>query len=104
MPMPLIFLERTKPRDRQRRGRHFDRAVQALAPTINKFQAEGARDTLALMKRLNDANILAPLDRPFTYGTLYRVLRRMEQLRLGSGPRSVSTAARQRPPAPRRPR
>jgi hypothetical protein len=49
------------------------------------------------MGRLNETGVPAPNGAAFTYGTTHRVLRRIRQLGLGPGPRSVSTALSQRP-------
>jgi hypothetical protein len=95
--MPVIFIGHTKRVERHGRGRGFDRRVAVLAPVINALRSEGVHAIHEIMKRLNDAGIPAPNGGAFTYGSTFRVLRRMPQLRLGPGPRSVSTAVSQRP-------
>jgi hypothetical protein len=82
------------------RGGGFDSAVKELAPSIAKFQSAGCRDIRKLAKQLNDAGLTAPSGRPFSYSTLRRVLIRQAELHLGQGPRTVSTAASQRPSRP----
>jgi hypothetical protein len=91
MPHRLIGLER------HGRGLGFDRRIAVLAPMINSLRSAGVHAVHAIMKRLNEAGVPDPNGGAFTYGTTYRVLRRMPQLGLGPGPRSVSTALSQRP-------
>src|SRR5438132_1480250 len=96
--MPVYFkcqLESTERRGS--RGRHFDAVIETLAPGINGFRSAGIHDIRKLVASLNDAGIPAPNGGPFTYGTLRRVLVRMRQLYLGPGPRTLATAATQRP-------
>jgi hypothetical protein len=82
----------------------FDQAVEALVPMIKQFRSEGSSNIRELAKRLNAAGRVAPSGRPFTYTTMRRVLKRMNELHLGPGPRSLSTAASQRTPRPYQPR
>jgi hypothetical protein len=99
--MPVNFkgqLEAAK--HRGRRGRHFDAMIATLAPAINGLRSAGIHDIRKLAASLNDAGIPAPSGRPFTYSTLRRVLVRMRQLHLGSGPRTLAAAATQRPARP----
>jgi hypothetical protein len=96
--MPVYFKGQLESAERRgSRGRHFDAAIATLAPAINGFRSAGIHDIRKLAIRLNDADIPAPSGGPFTYGTLHRVLVRMRQLRLGSGPRTLAAAATQRP-------
>jgi hypothetical protein len=85
---------------RGNRARHFDLAVVTLAPTIQRFQSEGVRDIRQLAERLNDEGELAPSGRPLSYGTMRRILRRLRELHLGLGPRTLNLAATQRPRPP----
>jgi hypothetical protein len=85
---------------RGNRARHFDLAVVTLAPTIQRFQSEGVRDIRQLAERLNDEGELAPSGRQFSYGTMRRILRRLRELHLGLGPRTLTLAATQRPERP----
>jgi hypothetical protein len=82
------------------RGGHFDRLVTALAPLIRRYQSSGIHDIRKLAACLNAAGIPAPSGGPFTYATMRRVLVRMRELNLGSGPRTLSAAASQRPARP----
>ena len=84
------------------RGGAFDSAVKLLAPSIAKFQSAGCRDIRKLVKQLNGVGLTAPSGRPFSYGTLRRVLIRQADLHLGQRPRSVATAANQRASRPYR--
>jgi len=103
MPVIINAIKKQIP-GRTGRGGAFDSAVKLLAPSIAKFQSAGCRDIRKLVKQLNDAGVMAPSGRPFSYGTLRRVLIRQAKLHLGSGPRSVATAANQRPSRPYRSR
>ena len=92
--MPVIFhgIKKQIP-VRTGRGDTFDTAVKELAPTIAKFRSAGCRDIRKLAEQLNSAGLTAPSGRPFSYGTLRRVLIRQAELRLGPGPRTQSVAA-----------
>jgi hypothetical protein len=94
--MSVLIIRRYTSVKRRGRGGHFDRAVATLAPSINKFWSDGICDVRKLAELLNEAGIYAPSGRRFTYGTMHRVLRRLRELRLGSGPRSLSVAASRR--------
>jgi hypothetical protein len=87
---------------RGNRARHFDLAVVTLAPTIHALQTAGVRDIRQLAERLHDEGELAPSGRPFSYGTMRRILRRLRELHLGLGPRTLNLAAIQRPERPSR--
>jgi hypothetical protein len=89
---------------RPNRGRNFDLAVVALSPKLQALQSAGIRDIRQLAKRLNDDGLLAPSGRPFSYGTMRRILARLHQLHLGTGPRTLRSAANQRPHRPYKPR
>jgi hypothetical protein len=95
-----VILRRPEVAKRRGRGGHFDRKVEALAATVKRVRSEGVRDIRGLMKRLNETGIPAPNGKAFSFGSLRRVLRRMQQLYLGPGPRTMSAAASQRPPRP----
>jgi len=84
------------------RGGTFDTAVRELTPSIAKFRSAGFRDIRKLLQQLNGAGLTAPSGKPFSYGTLHRVLIRQAELYLGQGPRTVSTAAKQRSSRPYR--
>jgi hypothetical protein len=84
------------------RGGAFDTAVRELTPSIAKFRSAGFRDIRKLVQQLNGAGLTAPSGKPFSYGTLHRVLIRQAELHLGQGPRTVSTAANQRSSRPYR--
>src|SRR5260370_34865525 len=98
--MSVLIIRRYKSVKRRGRGGHFDRSVAALAPSINKFWSDGICDVRKLAERLNEAGIYSPSGRRFTYGTMHRVLRRMQELRLGSGAPSLPAAASRRPVRP----
>ena len=99
--MPVQFKKAQQDVDfRGNRGRHFDLAVKALAPVINELRSAGIYNVRQLTSALNDRGLEAPSGGPFSYTTTRRVLRRLEQLHLGPGPRTLGQAARQRPPRP----
>jgi hypothetical protein len=102
--MPTKIVGRAKAPKRRGRGLGFDRRVAALAPAIKALRSEGVLAIHEIMKRLNDAGVAAPNSRRFSFGTTHRVVRRLKQLGLGEGPRSVSDALKQRPNSPRSPR
>jgi len=81
--MPLIIngIKKQIP-CRTGRGGAFDSAVKLLASSIAKFRSAGCRDIRKLVKQLNDAGLKAPSGRPFSYGTLRRVLIRQGELKL----------------------
>ncbi len=85
---------------RGNRGRHFDLAVTPLAPVINELRSAGISNVRQLASCLNDRGLQAPSGRPFSYATTLRVLRRLRELNLGPGPRTLGQAARQRDPRP----
>jgi hypothetical protein len=103
MPIIIHAIEKQIP-VRTGRGGAFDALVKKLVPSIAKFQSAGCRSIRKLAQHLNGAGLTAPSGRPFSYGTLRRVLIRQAKLHLGQGPRSVSTAANQRPSRPYRAR
>jgi hypothetical protein len=103
MPVIIHAIEKQIP-VRTGRGGGFDSAVKQLAPSIAKFQSAGCRDIRMLADQLNGAGLTAPSGRPFSFGTLRRVLMRQAELHLGQGPRTVSTAANQRSSRPYRSR
>ena len=102
MPVTIIHAVQKQIPVRTGRGGEFDSAVKELAPSIAKFRSAGFRDIRKLAKQLNGAGLTAPSGKPFSYGTLRRVLIRQAELHLGQGPRTVSTAASQRPSRPYR--
>ena len=73
MPVTFHGIKKQTP-VRTGRGGTFDTAVRELAPSIAKFRSAGCRDIRKLVKQLNDAGLMAPSGRPFSYGTLRRVL------------------------------
>jgi hypothetical protein len=101
MPVIIHAIEKQIP-VRTGRGAAFDTLVMKLAPSIAKFQSAGCRDIRKLADQLNGAGLTAPSGRPFSYGTLRRVLIRQAELHLGQGPRTQSMAGNQRPSRPYR--
>ena len=93
MPVIIIHAIEKQVPVRTGRGGHFDRAVRELAPTIAELRSAGFRDVRKLSGKLNDAGLTAPSGKPFSYGTLRRVLIRQAELKLGPGPRTQSVAA-----------
>jgi hypothetical protein len=92
MPVIVHMIKKQIP-VRTGRGKHFDTAVRELAPTIAELRSAGFRDVRKLAGKLNDAGRTAPSGKPFSYGTLRRVLIRQAELKLGPGPRTQSLAA-----------
>jgi hypothetical protein len=86
------------------RGRHFDLAVRNLAPIIAELRSAGIRDVRQLAEHLNARGLSAPSGHLFSYGTMHRILVRLEKLRLGDGPQSRSCNRRSPKPWVRRPR
>ena len=93
MPVTIIHAVQKQIPVRTGRGGEFDSAVKELAPSIAKFRSAGFRDIRKLAKQLNGAGLTAPSGKPFSYGTLRRVLIRQAKLKLGPGPRTQSVAA-----------
>ena len=85
---PSVFLNRRRA-PRGNRGHHFDLAVEDLAPTIRQLQSAGILDIRQLAQRLNDEGLLAPSGQFFSYGTMRRILLRLQELHLGLGPRTL---------------
>src|SRR5450759_4838599 len=92
MPVIIHVIKKQIP-FRTGRGETLDTAVKELAPSIAKFRSAGCRDIRKLVQQLNGAGLTAPSGRPFSYGTLRRVLIRQAELKLGPGPRTQSVAA-----------
>jgi hypothetical protein len=92
--LPVIIQKKTKPQApvRKGRGKGFDSAVKNRAPSISLLQAAGSRDIRKLVNQLNEGGLTAPSGRPFSYGTLRRVLKRMKELGLGPGTLTKSEA------------
>lgn len=97
--MPIKFInEPVKPRTG--RGGHYDEKAKLLAPRIRELQSEGVWDPAKIAQRLNEASHVAPSGGPFSKTTTRRLLLRLRKLWLADGPRSLSTAAAQRPQRP----
>src|SRR6202030_2509695 len=79
------------------RTQHFNAAVTRLAPYIAAVRKAGHQKVEDIMKELNDQGVAAPNGKCFTFGTMHRILERLEELDLGPGPRTVSKAASSRP-------
>jgi hypothetical protein len=82
---------------RGRRGQHFDKEVERLAPYLAEARQAGQMSEEAIMKYLNERGVPPPTGKIFTAGTLHRVLVRERELKKGPGPRSSYDAARARP-------
>jgi hypothetical protein len=100
--MPVI-INRTPvpPRRVPPRTKHFNAAVTRLAPSIAEARKAGHQKVEDIMKELNDQEVAAPNGNRFTFGTMHRILERLEELGLGPGPRTVSEAVSARPSMPR---
>jgi hypothetical protein len=82
------------------RGRHFDLAVASLATAINELWSAGVRNIRQMANCLNERGLVASSGGPFSYTTTRRVLRRLRELHLASGPRTLGQAASQRRAGP----
>jgi hypothetical protein len=97
--MPVIIVRRPIAIERRgNRGRHFDRAVEALAAEINALRARGVQSLRALADALNAAGKRTPSGEFFSHTTVRRFLKRMARLQLGAGSRSPRVAANDRRP------
>jgi hypothetical protein len=101
--MPVIIRRNSKILPVGHRRGQFNAAVGELAPIVAEIRNNGVQDVRGIAKCLNERGIAAPSGRPFVYTSTLRVLKRLEQLQLGPGPRSLSAAATTRSPN-RRPR
>jgi hypothetical protein len=92
--MPIIIQKKIKTEAPVRKGRGagFDKEVRKRALFIAALQTAGCRDIREMVRRLNDVGLTAPSGRPFSYGTLRRVLTRMKELGLGPGTRTKKEA------------
>jgi hypothetical protein len=96
--MPIIIKRPIKVERRGNRGRHFDRAVSALAPDVNALRAQGIHATRHLAEALNAAGKLSSTGGQFSHTTVNRYLKRMPKLGAGAGPQSPKFAANNRRP------
>jgi hypothetical protein len=92
---PEICTEPT--RKRGRRGQHFDREVERLAPYLAEARQAGQKSEEAMIDYLNERGVSPPTGKFFTAGTLHRILVRERELKRGPGPRPSDEAARARP-------
>ncbi len=74
------------------RSQRFDDAVRKLAPVIAEIRKAGYHSIWEIAVCLEIKGLHAPSGGCFTYETTRRILRRIKQLGLGDGPRSVSQA------------
>jgi len=84
-------------RKRGRRGQHFDKEVERLAPYLAAAREAGHNSEQAMIGYLNEQNVAAPTAARWTAGPMHRVLVRERELKLGPGPRSSKDAAIARP-------
>lgn|SRR5208282_1069101 len=95
--MPVIIGKRPiSTEKRGNRGRHFDKAVVALAPDINALREAEIRTLRQLADALNAAGKFTQDGKPFNRETVRRVLLRMAKLHLGDGPQTPWVAANHR--------
>jgi hypothetical protein len=78
------------------RNRRFDDAVTALAPVIAEIREAGYHSIGDIAVCLEKKGLIAPSGGCFTYETTRRILKRIKELGLGDGPRSVSEALKAR--------
>jgi hypothetical protein len=84
-------------RKRGRRGQHFDKAVERLAPYLAAARQAGQNSEAAMITYLNEQGVPPPTGELWTAGSMHRVLVRERELKLGPGPRSSDDAAKARP-------
>jgi recombinase-like protein len=104
--MPVIicgtpFVPKKKPIPGRPR---YNEAIKKLVPAIEEARKNGHYGVQEIADYLNDKGITAPNGRRFTYTTLHRILKRLGELGLTKGPRSVSEGASARRYRPRRAR
>lgn len=95
--MPLkIHVTTKQPPIRTARGQAFDAAILKLGPTIAELQAVECPAIHEHAEQLNKLGFYAPSGNPFSYGTMRRVLIRLAQLGLCSGPVTLSASRERR--------
>jgi hypothetical protein len=100
--MPVIFCSAPVKTKKLVSGRQsFNEAIKKLAPAIEEARKNGHYGVQEIADYLG---FVAPNGRRFTYTTLHRILKRLEELGLTKGPRSVSEGASARRYRPRRAR
>ena len=72
--------------------RRSEAVARQLAPIIAKIREAGHHSIAGIAKCLNDRGVRAPSGGPFTYETTRRILKEVERLGLGAGPRTASAA------------
>jgi hypothetical protein len=74
-----------------RRGRS-ECVARQLAPIIAEIRDAGHHGIAEIAKCLNERGVRAPSGGPFAYETTRRILKEVERLGLGAGPRTASAA------------
>lgn len=95
MPVKIHWTKKQLP-IRSPRGRGFDAAILKLALNIAELQSVECLAIHELAERLNERGLNAPSANPFSYGTMRRVLIRLAQLGLCSGPATLSESRERR--------
>jgi hypothetical protein len=72
----------------------FNEAIKKLAPAIEEARKNGHYGVQEIAGHLNDHGFTAPNGRRFSYTTLHRILKRLGELGLTKGPRSVPEGPR----------
>jgi hypothetical protein len=103
MPVTIIRGTQVKPvkPKRGRRGQHFDEAVRRLADPIAEARVSGHKSIEGIRDYLDEHGVKPPSGEEFSFGSTRRVLRRLNQIGLGLGPRTTCAAASARPCGPR---
>jgi hypothetical protein len=81
----------TAPPPKSRR-RPLDEFARKLAPVISELESSGIEGVEETMAALNARGIARPNDKPFTFGAMHRIKRRIHELGLGPKPRTVPKA------------
>jgi hypothetical protein len=73
-----------------------DDDARALAPIFAEIRKEGHHSIAGITQRLNERGLRAPSGGPFSDETTRRILKDINRLGLGGGPRTGSQALRER--------
>ena len=93
MPLTIKTTHKSPLPLRKGRGGHFDRLVTELAPVVEALAPETRLNIRRLAIRLNELGCTSSTGNPLSYGVVRRLLRGMERMRLGVGPRTKQKAA-----------
>lgn len=81
--------------ERGNRGVGFDRDVKYYGATLASLQVLGIRSVRDIRDTLNEAGILGPYGPPWSYGVVYRMLKRGAELKVCLPPLSLQSRCNQ---------